>query len=95
VQTLLTRKESPGTEPEKRQLARDLLVDALVVAGTTGGNAEEAKRVIAEKAGVSAVTVWRAFGELKGEGLAAGQPNREPVLTAGNSLTRGRNPNGG
>ena len=77
VHSLLAKKGPSGPEPEKRKLARDLLVNALVAAGTSGVNAEEAKRVVAEKAGVSAVTVWRAFAELKGEELAAGEPIRD------------------
>src|SRR5262249_39461898 len=77
VHALLSRKAPPGPEPEKRKHARDLLVDALVAGGTVGINADEAKRVVAEKAGVSAKTVWRAFTELKAEELATGQPIRD------------------
>jgi hypothetical protein len=79
VKTLLSKKGPPGPEPEKRELARELLVDALVAGGTDGVNADEAKRVVAEKAGVSAPTVWRAFTELKAEELATGRPIRDEL----------------
>jgi hypothetical protein len=77
VHALLARKAPPGPEPEKRELARDVLVEALVAGGTGGINADEAKRVVAEKAGVSTKTVWRAFTELKAEELVTGQPTRD------------------
>jgi hypothetical protein len=77
VHALLARRQPPGPEPDKRKLARDLVVDALVAGGTHGINADEAKRVVSDKAGVSEQTVWRAFTELKGEELAITQPIRD------------------
>jgi hypothetical protein len=70
VHALLARREPPGPEPEKRKQARDLLVEVLIAAGVNGVNADEAKRIVSERVGVSAATVWRAFDELKGEKLA-------------------------
>jgi hypothetical protein len=77
VNALLARKGTPGPEPEKRKLARDLLIEALIAGGTVGINADEAKSTVASKAGVSAVTVWRAFSELKAEGLAVAVATRD------------------
>jgi hypothetical protein len=77
VHTLLARKEPPGPEPEKRKLARDVLVELLIAAGTSGVNADETKQAVAERADVSASTVWRAFTELKGEGLAIAVSTRD------------------
>jgi hypothetical protein len=77
VHMLLAKRGSPGPEPEKRKLARDLLIDALVAGGTKGVNADETKRVVADKAGVSGATVWRAFADLKAEELATGRPMRD------------------
>lgn len=77
VHTLLAKRGTPGPEPEKREFAQQLLRDALVAAGTSGVNADEAKSVIESKAGVSPSTVWRAFTELKTEGLATAQAIRD------------------
>jgi AAA domain len=77
VPDLLAKRGSPGPEPEKRKVARDILVDALIAGGTDGINADEAKRVIAAKADVSPLTVWRAFSELKSEELAVAVAKRD------------------
>jgi hypothetical protein len=77
VQRLLARKEPPGPEPEKRELARELLIEALVDAGTDGCNADEIKNRVAEDAAVSKPTVWRAFDQLKDEGLAQARAARD------------------
>ena len=55
VHALLEKKGPPGPEPEKRELARNALIEALVAAGTEGANADEAKQAVAEEAGVSTV----------------------------------------
>jgi hypothetical protein len=77
VHALLAKKNAPGPEPEKRELARGALIEALIAAGTTGVNADETKRLIAESAGVSKQTVWRAFAELKDEKLAIAEAIRD------------------
>ena len=53
VQRCSPGRGPPGPEPEKRELARELLIEALVAAGTDGCNADETKALVAEEAGVS------------------------------------------
>jgi hypothetical protein len=77
VHALLAKKGAPGPEPEKRELARTALCDALVEAGITGANADAMKRAVIEATGASPSTVWRTFAELRDEGLAMATPMRD------------------
>jgi hypothetical protein len=77
VLELLMRRTTPGPEPEKRDLARNALVDLLVAAAGKSINAKETKQAVAERAKVSGQTVWRAFSELRDEGLAGADPTRD------------------
>jgi len=77
VEALLMRKTTPGPEPEKRDLARGALVDLLVAAAGKSINAKETKAEVAKRADVSDQTVWRAFTELREEGLAGANPSRD------------------
>ena len=77
VPKLLVRKDAPGPDPTQREAARRVLCELLTEAGVESVNADEAKQRVAKAAGVSAVTAWRAFSELRDEGLAAAAPVKD------------------
>ncbi len=77
VLELLAKRGRPGPEPEQRGSAKAALVELLVEAAGASVNASEAKKQVAEAAGVSAKTVWRAFTELKVDDLAGAAPDRD------------------
>jgi AAA domain-containing protein len=77
VPALLTRRTTPGPEPEKRDLARQVLIETLVAAAGEGVNANTTKETVAGLTDVSLQTVWRAFTELRDEGLAGAASTRD------------------
>jgi hypothetical protein len=77
VPRLLARKEPPGPDPTQRQSARERVCELLIEAGVESISAGETRRRVADELGVSSSTVWRAFVELKDEGLAAAAPVKD------------------
>jgi hypothetical protein len=73
---LLSKRDRPGPDPTKKENARAALVEILVDAAPGSVNAGETKKKVAVDIGASPETVWRAFDELRTEGLAGAEPMR-------------------
>jgi hypothetical protein len=77
VQDLLAKGTTRGPDPTKREGAERVLREVLIDAAGEEVNADETKQRVADEAGVSPVTVWRAFTELKDAGLAGAKPIKD------------------
>ena len=77
VPRLLARKEPPGPDPTQRESARERVCELLIEAGVESISAGETRRRVAAELGVSSSTVWRAFSELRDEGLAGAAPVKD------------------
>jgi hypothetical protein len=67
----------PGPDPTQRQAARDLLSELLVAAEGEGLRAGEVRERVEQETGVSQATIWRAFDEMRGEGLVGARPEKD------------------
>jgi hypothetical protein len=77
VPALLARRTTPGPEPEQRESAKTALVEILVAAAGQSVHAGETKKEVAGKTGVSERTVFRAFDELRKDGLTGAEATRD------------------
>jgi hypothetical protein len=77
VHSLLARKGTPGPDPSQRQAARDLLSELLAAAEGDGVAAGEVRERVEREAGVSQSTIWRAFTELREDGLVGASPEKD------------------
>jgi hypothetical protein len=77
VADLLVAKKTPGPDPTQREEARRVLSELLSAAAGDSVNADRARKQVADTVGISTKTVFRAFTELKDEGLAGAKPERD------------------
>jgi hypothetical protein len=77
VHALLARKQAPGPDPSQRHSARELLCQLLAAGEGAGLAAGEVRKRVERETGVSQATVWRAFNELRDEGLVGASPEKD------------------
>jgi hypothetical protein len=81
VHALLDRKGTPGPDRSQRESARDLLCELLAAGEGDGVAAGEVRERVEREAGVSQATIWRAFNELRDEGLVGATPEKDEYGT--------------
>jgi hypothetical protein len=86
VHELLGSRGAPGPDPSQRQSAREALAEILAAAECRDLPAGDVREQVEQRTGASQSTIWRAFDEMRHEGLVGAQPDRDEygAITAWN-----------